>query len=142
MIKINKKMEYALMALKYFHAKQEQQGAAQNGPALISAKDLAEITHTPFDVISRVLQALSSRGILKAEYGVSGGYFLAQDLTTLTVFDLISVLDSSTELAKCLGSESDCELSGKCSIVSPMTHLNNKVQNFYKSISIAEVFHV
>lgn len=142
MIKVNKKMEYALMALKYFHDQHEKFKAEENRPILISAKDLAEVTHTPFDVISRVLQALSSRGILKAEYGVSGGYFLAQDLEKFSVFDLISTLDSSTDLIKCLGAEAECDLSSKCSIISPMTHLNQKVQTFYKSISVAEVFHV
>lgn len=135
MNKINKKTEYALMALKYFsdHAQ---------GPVLISAKDLAEKTHAPFEVIARVLQALSSRGILKAEYGVSGGYQLVKNLEEITVFDLMNVLESSTDLAKCLGSETSCELSSKCTIVSPITNLNSKVQNFYKSISLAEVLHV
>lgn len=134
MNKFNKKTEYALMALKYFN---DQSAGSQ-----ISAKDLAEKTHTPFEVIARVLQALSSRGILKAEYGVSGGYQLVKNLEDITVFDLINILESSTELAKCLGSETACELSSTCTIVSPITNLNSKVQNFYKSISLAEVLHV
>lgn len=132
MNKINKKTEYALMALKYLKEHDHQ----------ISAKDLAEKTHTPFEVIARVLQALSSRGILKAEYGVSGGYQLVKNLEEISVYDLMNILESSTELAKCLGTETECELSSKCTIVSPITNLNSKVQNFYKSISLAEVLHV
>lgn len=133
MNKINKKTEYALMALKYFKDHMDSQ---------ISAKELAEKTHTPFEVIARVLQALSSRGILKAEYGVSGGYQLVKNLEEISVYDLMSILESSTELAKCLGAETECDLSAKCTIVSPITHLNSKVQSFYKSISLAEVLHV
>ena len=137
MNKINKKTEYALMALKYF----TDQAANQTPVILISAKELAEKTHTPFEVIARVLQALSSRGILKAEYGVSGGYQLVKNLEDISVYELMSVLENSTELAKCLGTDSECELSLKCNIISPITHLNSKVQNFYKSISLAEVLH-
>jgi Rrf2 family protein len=134
MNKINKKTEYALMALKYF--------IDQEKPSQISAKELAEKTHTPFDVIARVLQALSSRGILKAEYGVSGGYLLVKDLKNISVYELMTVLESSSELAKCLGSDSECDFSQKCTIISPITELNLRVQNFYKSISLAEVLHV
>ncbi|MBC7754493.1 MAG: Rrf2 family transcriptional regulator [Moraxellaceae bacterium] len=138
MNKINKKTEYALMALKYF----VDQAVHESPVGLISAKDLAEKTHTPFEVIARVLQALSSRGILKAEYGVSGGYQLVKNLEDISVYELMNVLENSSELAKCLGSDSECELSSKCNIISPMTHLNSKVQNFYKSISLAEVLYV
>lgn len=138
MNKINKKTEYALMALKYF----VDQAANQTPVGLISAKDLSEKTHAPFEVIARVLQALSSRGILKAEYGVSGGYQLVKNLNDISVYELMSVLENSTELAKCLGTDSECDLISKCNIISPITHLNSKVQNFYKSISLAEVLHV
>ena len=135
MNKINKKTEYALMALKYFKDH-------SLGGQLISAKDLAEKTHAPFEVIARVLQALSSRGVLKAEYGVSGGYQLVKNLEQISVYELMTILESSTELAKCLGTDNECELSTKCTIISPITNLNSKVQNFYKSISLAEVLHV
>lgn len=138
MNKISKKTEYALMALKYFKDQSVEDGT---GP-LVSAKDLAEKTHAPFEVIARVLQALSSRGILKAEYGVSGGYQLAKNLEDISVFDLMSIVESTNDLAKCLGSDTECELSPKCTIISPITQLNHKVKNFYKSISLAEVLHV
>lgn len=135
MNKMSKKTEYGLMALKCL-----SEHDASNG--CISAKDLSLQTHAPFEVIARVLQALSSRGILKAEYGIEGGYQLIKDLNTISIYELMSILENSTDLAKCLGSESECELSSNCNIVSPITQLNMKVQNFYKSISIAEVLHV
>lgn len=139
MNKLNKKTEYALMALKYFDDISSQPDSFNK---LVSAKDLAEKTHAPFEVIARVLQALSSRGVLRAEYGVSGGYQLVKNLSDVSVFDLINILESSNDLAKCLSSDEACDLSSKCTIITPVTLLNNKVQNFYKSISLAEVLHV
>jgi Rrf2 family protein len=135
MNKMSKKTEYGLMALKYL-----SDPNALN--RTFSAKDLSLQTHAPFEVIARVLQALSSRGILKAEYGVEGGYQLIKDLNTISIYDLMTILENSTDLAKCLGAESECELVSNCNIISPITQLNAKVQNFYKSISIAEVLHV
>ena len=148
MNKISKKTEYGLMALKLFHDLELQ--AKGLIPRLekgilhltVSAKDVAERTHAPYEVVARVLQVLSSRGILKAEYGIMGGYQLSKNLQDVTVHELMDILESSTELAKCLGADSECDLSKKCSIVAPITNLNLKVQNFYKSISLAEVLHV
>ena len=147
MNKMSKKTEYALMALKLFHELElESKGLIEKSKPVpnltVSAKDIAERTHAPFDVVARVLQVLSSRGILKAEYGVMGGYQLSKNLEQVTVHELIEILESSTELAKCLGSDNECDLLKNCSIITPITNLNLKVQNFYKSISLAEVLHV
>lgn len=147
MNKMSKKTEYALMALKLFHELDQQsdvlnQQSKNSLNQLISAKDVSDRTHTPYDVIARVLQVLSSRGILKAEYGVMGGYQLAKNLSEVTVHELIDVLENSSELAKCLGSDHECDLSKSCTIVTPITNLNLRIQNFYKSITLAEVLHV
>ena len=132
MNKMSKKTEYALMALKLF----------QDNIGTHSAKDISDQTHTPYDVIARVLQVLSSRGILKAEYGVMGGYQLSKNLSDVTLHELIETLESSTDLTKCLGHDNECDHAKSCTIVTPITNLNLKVKNFYKSISLAEVLHV
>lgn len=130
------------MALKYFAESEEAINQAAEGEAIFSAKQIAEITHTPYEVTARVLQVLSSHGVLKAEYGTQGGYRLIKNLAHLSVHDLMKMIEGSTELAKCLSTEKECDLSEKCTIVSPIQKLNNKVQNFYKSISVEEVLHV
>ncbi len=147
MNKMSKKTEYALMALNLFYDLQLQAVGARprrDQPIhhTISAKDIAEKIHAPFEITARVLQVLASKGILKAEYGIQGGYYLLKNLDEVSVHDLIETLESSTELTKCLSSESECDLAKTCTIVSPITTLNKKIQNFYKSISISEVLNV
>ena len=134
MNKMSKKMEYALMALRLICAKPEG--------TLTSAKEVADQMHIPFEVTARVLQALSSRGLLKAEYGVSGGYSLARSLTDISVHDLNEMLEGHAVLTKCLGPDESCEVSETCNITAPISTLNSKVQEFYKSISLHEVLHV
>ncbi len=151
MNKMSKKTEYGLMALKLFNDIDLQskglmpRSNMETGQLLnmtVSAKDIADRTRSPYEVIARVLQALSSRGILKSEYGIMGGYQLAENLNDVTVHELIEILESSTDLAKCLATDSECDHSKTCSIVTPITNLNARVQNFYKSITLAEVLHV
>lgn len=134
MNKMSKKMEYALMALRLICDKREG--------VLTSAKEVSDQMHIPFEVTARVLQALSSRGLLKAEYGVSGGYSLARSLRGISVHDLNEMLEGHVVLTKCLGHEEPCEISKSCNITAPISNLNNKVKEFYKSISLEEVLHV
>lgn len=134
MNKMNKKMEYALMALKLI--------ASQPDGQKTSAKEVSDQMHISFDVTARVLQALSSRGLLKAEYGVDGGYSLARPLHEVSLHDLSGMLEGHTLLTKCLGSDEPCETEPTCNITSPIKVLNKKVQEFYKSVSLAEVLYV
>lgn len=134
MNKMNRKMEYALMALRHISLK--------NGAALTSAKEIADQMHIPFDVTARVLQALSSRGLLKAEYGAGGGYALARPLEEVSVHDLSEMLEGHISLTKCLSSDEPCEISSTCNITNPISNLNRKVQEFYRSVPLSEVLHV
>lgn len=134
MNKMNKKMEYALMALRLISHK----------PAgdLTTAKEISEQIHIPFEVTARVLQALSSRGLLKAEYGVGGGYSLARSLSEVSIHDLSEMLEGHTIITKCLGHDEPCEISKTCNITTPINNLNKKVQSFYKSLTLHEVLNV
>lgn len=139
MNKLNKKVEYALMALKHFSDLEQARG--ENLEVTVTAKQISELNHSPTEVTARVLQVLSSHGILKAEYGVNGGYRLAKDLAQVTIHDLVNIVEGSTDLTKCL-SDKECDLLKNCTIISPVENLNKKVQDFYKSISLQEVFRV
>ena len=59
MFKINRKIEYALIALKHMSAKSPGQ--------LTSAKEVCDIYSTPFDPTSRVLQIMTQHEVLHAE---------------------------------------------------------------------------
>ncbi len=131
---MNRKMEYALMALKHISTKAEAQ--------LTSAKEISDLMQIPFEVVARVLQALSSRGLLKAEYGANGGYVLARSLQDVSVHDLSEMLEGHISLTKCLGQDDVCEIAQTCNIADPILNLNKKVQEFYRSVPLSEVLHV
>lgn len=122
------------MALKHISLKADAH--------LTSAKEIADQMHIPFEVTAKVLQALASRGLLKAEYGAGGGYSLARPLSEVSIHQLSEMLEGHVTLTKCLGHEEPCELSSTCNITSPISNLNKKVQEFYKSVSLSEVLHV
>ena len=116
--------------------------AQRPATVLTSAKEVADQMHISFEASARVLQMLSARGLLKVEYGASGGYSLARPLATVSLHDLSEMLEGHTTLTKCLTSDEVCETQPTCNITSPIANLNKKIQEFYKSISLEEVLHV
>lgn len=132
MNKINRKLEYALMALKYMSQKIPGE--------LTSAKEVSDAFHTPFDATARVMQQMAQKGgFLRAEYGASGGYQITKDLAKVSIHDLVEVIEGPTALVKCLHKEAPCEIQGTCNIVSPITNLNHKLNDFYKSVSLKDL---
>ena len=116
MNRMSKKMEYALMALQLFSEKPSG--------TLTSAKEVSEKMHISFEVTARALQALSACGLLKSEYGVTGGYSLARPLAEVSLHELSEMLEGITILVKCLTNDEVCETHPTCNIISPITKLN------------------
>lgn len=132
MNKINRKLEYALMALKYMSQKIPGE--------LTTAKEVSDAFRTPFDATARVMQQMAQKGgILRAEYGASGGYQITKDLAKISIHDLVEIIEGPTALVKCLHKEGPCEIQGTCNIVSPVTQLNDRLTEFYKSLSLKDL---
>lgn len=132
MFKINRRIEYALIALKHMSLKKEGH--------LTSAKEICELYKIPFDPTSRVLQIMAQNGILQAEQGARGGYVIAQDLKKLTMLSLSQMIAGPIEIANCFHNNySNCEISHTCHIISPMLNLNENLNNLFSNICVSDL---
>lgn len=128
---MNRKVEYALMALKVMAAKRPGE--------LTSAKEVAQLTGAPFDATARVMQQMASREILRAEHGAHGGYLVIRDLSRVSVYELLEMILGPMALARCLQGSEPCDLHTTCNIVSPVTVLNRKMMDFYQGVTVGEL---
>mgnify|MGYP001570940482 FL=1 len=132
MFKINRKIEYALISLKYMSAKSPGH--------LTSAKEICDIYHTPFDPTSRVLQIMTQHHVLKAEQGAKGGYQIIKNLSKFTLKELSDMLIGPIEIASCFhGDYSECYMSPMCHIIAPMLNLNENIKKLFDTIVIADL---
>lgn len=133
MQKVNRKIEYSLMALKHLCAKVPGERT--------TAKEVSESYHSPFDATARVMQVMAQKGWLKSEYGAFGGYQLSKDLSKVSLLDLMNVIQGPSPIAKCIYRDKvePCEIQDKCNIISPIHSLNTRLSNFYSSVSIQEL---
>ncbi len=131
MVKMNRKLEYSLIALK--HMSQKQLGT------LTTVKEVSELYGIPFDATARVMQLMTQKGWLKSEQGAFGGYKVMRDLSKLTFLDLIDTIEGSAHIARCLHVNNPCDLWVKCNITSSIKALNQRLNNFYQRISLQEI---
>ena len=132
MNKINRKLEYALMALKYLSQKIPGE--------LTSAKEVSDSFKTPFDATARVMQAMAQHGLLRVEHGAMGGYQITKDLSKVTMLNLLSIVEGGpTAMAKCLVKENPCDMHTTCNIISPIQVLQTRLNDFYGNITLKEL---
>jgi Rrf2 family protein len=133
MNKINRKVEYALIGLKHMRGKAPGQ--------LTTANELTLHYGTPFDATSRVLQVLVQKGVLRSEQGAHGGYMITKDLSRVSFHELSEMILGPLAVARCLheDGESGCEIRETCNIISPVQTLNRRLNEFYRSLSVADL---
>ncbi len=131
MNKLNRKVEYSLMALKHMSRKMPGE--------LTSAKEVSDSYQAPFDATARVMQMMAQSGILRSSPGAQGGYQITKDLAKVTLHELMELIQGPTQIAKCMHKQEPCEIQNSCNIVSPVHTLNQKLNEFYKNVTLKEL---
>ncbi|MGZ3788310.1 MAG: RrF2 family transcriptional regulator [Bacteriovorax sp.] len=137
MLKINKKVEYALMALKFMADK-----ASVGELTLTSAREVCDEMGTPFDTTAKVMQLMNNQDILKSVKGIKGGYSLNKPLSDITYMELVRLIEGKSHIGRvCVGHKGTCELFGKCNISTPVEQLNRKLNSFLETLTLADLLH-
>lgn len=133
MFKVSRPVEYALIALKHMAESPEGQTTA--------VRKICDQYNTPFDVTSRALQRLARHGVVNAERGTTGGYQLAKDLADVTLHELMMIVDGPLHVVPCLDKthKCRCDIDETCNIVPPMLTLNDRMDSFFKTISVSDL---
>ncbi len=132
MIKINKKIEYALMALKYMSSCKEGE--------LTSAREICDKFKTPFDTTAKVLQLMNNQGLLNSTKGIKGGYSLAVPLSHVTFSQLSEIIEGKNKTGSfCQSAKGRCDLYESCNIVTPIDLLSKKVNEYLAGLTLEEL---
>lgn len=129
MIKINRRVEYALMVLKLMKEKELAE--------LTTAREVCDRFDTPFDTTAKVMQLMNTSGILHSHKGVKGGYTLARDLSEVSYMELVELIEGKSFMMDC--HDGPCELYQKCNISQPIKRLNDYLINIFNALSLNEL---
>lgn len=130
MLKLTKKIEYALIAL------QHMQGKDHNN--ITSAKEIADIFKLPASLLAKVLQQLAKHNIIEPIQGPGGGYRLSKPLEKIKLNDFIEVIEGPVGLVDCLHGP-DCSHMGTCTIRVPIERINNTIKDLFSNMTLADI---
>ncbi len=132
MLKVNRKVEYGLVALKHMMHKPKGQ--------LTSVREICDHYGTPFDPVAHVLRILNTEGLVQSEQGAHGGYRLQDSVQTTNLAQFIEMIEGQLAFTDCLR-EDDCRctMMDRCNIITPMQTLNDRLLDFLKAITLQEL---
>ena len=133
MLRLSKKADYALMAMKHL-AQYQRCGAAS-----ACAREIAEQYDIPIELMAKVLQRLVRAGLLSSTQGTRGGYTLSRPSAAISVADVIQAIDGPFTVTACSSEKNDCEQYSKCSIRDPLWQIRERIAETLGTVSIAEM---
>ncbi|MEA1881963.1 MAG: Rrf2 family transcriptional regulator [Candidatus Marinimicrobia bacterium] len=130
MLKITRKVEYALIALRHMQS-------AESG-GLTSAKEIALHYGIPNPLLAKTLQHMARDGIIEAVQGPAGGYRIAANLEQISLKDFFEKMEGPLGIMDCYF-DSDCIQIGACNIRVPIQRINDNMRNMFSQMSLREV---
>jgi len=131
MLKLTKKADYGLIALRHL--------AVGSGQPSASAKEIADRYGMPLPLLSKILQKLARGGFLRSEHGANGGYKLARDPRQVSALEVIRAIDGPIILMSCFTGQKKCGQSGTCTVREPLRRVHQGILNLLENITISDM---
>ena len=131
MLKLTKKADYGLMAMKHL-AEHAPEGSC-------SAKDVADAYGIPQEALAKILQRLVKAGLLQSQHGINGGYTLARDAAKISAFEVIRAIDGPLFITSCVTVRGECDQTDRCNIREPLRRVNQSIEEVLRRITISQM---
>jgi FeS assembly SUF system regulator len=131
MLRLTKKADYSLIALKHFAARYGEPVAQA-----VSAKEVADAYGIPLPLLSKLLQKLTKIGLLVSEHGTNGGYRLARDPQQISALEVIRAIDGPIILTECFTEHAHCDHTDRCSVRRPLRRIHEGILRLLQSVTI------
>ena len=131
MLRLSKKADYALIAMKHLALRSDQAAA--------SAREIAEQYDIPVELMAKVLQRLARQGLLASHQGTRGGYQLSRSPSAISIADVIQAVDGPLTVTACSTEEENCDQYSKCSVRDPLWKIKERILKSLQTCSISEL---
>ena len=131
MLRLSKKADYALIAMKHL--------ATRPDSASASAREIAEGYDIPTELMAKVLQRLARRGLVTSHQGTRGGYRLSRPTAQISVADIIQAIDGPLTVTACSTEDDQCGQYAKCSVRDPLWKIKDRIVSALATCSLQEI---
>jgi len=130
-IRLSKLADYGIVIMTHLARHPERQQATP---------EIALATSVPQPMAGKILKVLARGGLLDSQRGARGGYGLSRDPRSITVAEIIEVLDGPIALTECTeAATSDCDLELLCPARTNWKRINEAIRTALGDITLAEM---
>ncbi|MCK9389098.1 MAG: Fe-S cluster assembly transcriptional regulator IscR [Sulfuritalea sp.] len=108
-----------------------------NGPVTLSG--ISERQKISLSYLEQLFGKLRRSQLVSSVRGPGGGYCLAKPLEAVSVADIIHAVDESVDATQCNGKGDCIDAHHPCMTHELWTHLNEKMLDYLRSVSLAEL---
>lgn len=127
MLRLSKRVEYALMALLHMSEKQGD---------VVSVAELAERYDIPSEMLGKVMQSLARADLVISLHGAHGGYKLARPFDELVLGDVMEAVEGPFRLVRCQETPESCDQYEVCTIREPVLAIQDQLLKYLASFEL------
>jgi len=136
MLKITKKFEYGLIAIRHM--------ALMSEGSVATAKEISQKANISYDLLAKILQRLAKSDIIMSVQGVKGGYRLAKDPSEITLSEIAESIEGPINLTDCQEHETEdtecnCDIYASCAIKRPLNKIKNRFKKIFDESTVEEI---
>lgn len=134
MMQIPKKVEYGLIAIRHI-------ALLPNG-SVVTAKEVAERYHIPYEVLAKVLQKLAKEGLIGSHHGVHGGYTLVRGPSEIHLSEVFHAIEGKPNitLIQCEAERPEnCSIHTTCTIKDPLVRIQGGINQMFEQMTVSEL---
>jgi len=104
-----------------------------------TASQVAETCGSPAKYLSKLLEILINRDLVRSQKGLHGGYALTRPAETITLFDIIDPIDQVSRLPECLLGQPQCSDADPCPAHERWRHVRGALTQMLATTTLAEL---
>ncbi|MEO5931719.1 MAG: Rrf2 family transcriptional regulator [Candidatus Kapaibacterium sp.] len=130
MLRLSKKIEYGLIALRHLALLPEGEST--------TAREIAEEYCLPAELCAKTLSQLSRAGLALATEGMRGGYSIGRAAAAISIQDVITAIEGDQALVECI-ENGTCALHDICTIKDPLRRLQARITSTFTQMTLEEM---
>ena len=122
---------YAIRALVYL--------ARQEDSCLCGLQEIAKEENIPSAYLGKILGDLRKHRLLRSVKGINGGYELSKSSKSITLWDVVFIMDPLTNCERCILGLSTCDDKNPCALHSSWLPIKDALITMLQTKTIAQI---
>ena len=107
----------------------------------VTLNDIAKRQAISVKYLWQVINPLKTSGLLSVTRGAKGGYVLARRPESITILEIMDILEGPVSLVDCITKKDACNRLDTCVARTVWVEVNHAIEKAMKGISLADVLH-